>query len=78
MRNEARVMVATNAFGLGIDKPDTRFVIHYQLPGPASTAYYQESPAAPGATASLPSARCSIFKRTRRSSSSSWSGVTRG
>ncbi|MDB6000070.1 MAG: recQ, partial [Rhizobacter sp.] len=42
MRNEARVMVATNAFGLGIDKPDTRFVMHYQLPS-GLTAYYQES-----------------------------------
>lgn len=42
MRNEARVMVATNAFGLGIDKPDTRFVLHHQMPG-GLDAYYQES-----------------------------------
>ncbi|MDI1258725.1 RecQ family ATP-dependent DNA helicase [Aquabacterium sp.] len=42
MRNEARVMVATNAFGLGIDKPDTRFVLHYQIPS-GLDAYYQES-----------------------------------
>jgi ATP-dependent DNA helicase RecQ len=42
MRNEARVMVATNAFGLGIDKPDTRFVLHYQMPS-GLDAYYQES-----------------------------------
>lgn len=42
MRNEARVMVATNAFGLGIDKPDTRFVLHYQMPA-GLDAYYQES-----------------------------------
>ena len=42
MRGECRVMVATNAFGLGIDKPDTRFVLHAQIP-PNLDAYYQES-----------------------------------
>jgi ATP-dependent DNA helicase RecQ len=42
MAGSTRVMVATNAFGLGIDKPDTRFVVHYQLPG-GLDAYYQES-----------------------------------
>ncbi len=42
MRGETRVMVATNAFGLGIDKTDTRFVVHYQMPA-GLDAYYQES-----------------------------------
>lgn len=37
-----RLMVATNAFGLGIDKPDIRLVLHYQLPA-GLDVYYQEA-----------------------------------
>jgi ATP-dependent DNA helicase RecQ len=42
MRGDCRVMVATNAFGMGVDKADIRFIIHYQMPANLE-AYYQES-----------------------------------
>ena len=63
MSGARRVMVATNAFGMGIDKADIRCVIHFQMPGSVQ-AYYQEAGRAgrDGATA-----RCVlIFHRKDR------------
>ena len=41
-QNRTRVMVCTNAFGMGIDKPDVRFVVHVDLPDSVE-AYFQEA-----------------------------------
>src|SRR5258707_5000951 len=41
MANQYKVVCSTNALGMGIDKPDIRFIIHYQIPG-SPIHYYQE------------------------------------
>lgn len=63
--NDVKVVVATSALGMGFDKPDLTFVIHYQSPG-SPIAYYQQVGRAGRALEASMGALLAFLARSRR------------